>query len=116
MRFRTAFAALSVAAIVAPAGATAQSHVMALTTHDEALYRDAFDAIEAHNWHGVTTALAHIDDNTLEETVRGRMLASPAYHASYGTLTQWLARHGELAVANAVYERAQDARPHRGRG
>jgi soluble lytic murein transglycosylase-like protein len=116
MRFRTAFAALSVAAIIAPTGATAQSRVMALTTHDEALYRDAFDAIEAHNWHAVTTALAHVDDNTLEETLRGRMLASPAYHASYGTLTQWLARHGELAVASAVYERAQDARPHRGRG
>jgi len=116
MTFRTAFAALSVAALVAPVDATAQPRVMALSPHDEALYRDAFEAIDAHNWHAVTTALSRVDDNTLEETVRGRMLASPSYRASYGTLTQWLARHGDLAVAQAVYERAQDARPHRGRG
>lgn len=116
MTFRTAFAALSVAALVAPVNATAQPRVMALSPHDEALYRDAFEAIDAHNWHAVTTALSRVEDNSLEETVRGRMLASPSYHASYGTLTQWLARHGDLAVAQAVYERAEDARPHRGRG
>ncbi|MBI3439383.1 MAG: lytic transglycosylase domain-containing protein [Proteobacteria bacterium] len=116
MTFRTAFAALSVAALVAPANATAQPRILALSAHDDALYRQAFDAIDAHNWHGVTSALAHVDDNSLAETVRGRMLASPAYRASYGTLAQWLAQHGELAVAQAVYERAQDTRPHRGRG
>src|SRR6185312_14416855 len=116
MTFRTAFAALSVAALVAPVGATAQPRVMALSPHDEALYRDAFDAIEAHNWRGVTSALSRVDDNSLEETVRGRMLASPSYHANYRTLTQWLTQHGDLAVAGAVYQRAQDARPHRGRG
>src|SRR5690349_3600569 len=116
MTFRTAFAALSVAALVAPAQASAQPRVLALSPHDEALYRNAFEAIEAHNWRSVTSALSHVDDNTLEETVRGRMLASPAYHASYGALTQWLAHHGELGVAGAVYERAQAARPYRGRG
>lgn len=116
MTFRTAFAALSVAALVAPIGATAQPRIMALSAHDDALYRQAFEDIDAHNWRGVISALAHVDDNSLAETVRGRMLASPAYHASYGTLTQWLAQHGDLAVAQAVYERAQDARPHRGRG
>src|SRR5580765_3223870 len=116
MTFRTAFAALSVAALVAPVNATAQPRVMALSAHDEALYRQAFDDIEAHNWRGVANALAHVDDNTLEETVRGRMLASPAYHADYRALTQWLVHHGDLAVAGAVYERAQAARPHRGRG
>lgn len=116
MTFRTAFAALSVAALVAPVDATAQPRVMALSAHDEALYRQAFDAIAAHNWRAVANALGRVDDNTLEETVRGRMLASPSYHADYRALTQWLAQHGDLAVAGAVYERAQAARPHRGRG
>jgi soluble lytic murein transglycosylase len=116
MTFRTAFAALSVAAFVAPVAATAEPRVVALSEHDEAAYRDAYDAIEAHNWSGVTRALAHVSDNSLEESVRGRMLASPAYHANYSTLTRWLDHHGDLAVASAVYERAQAARPHRGRG
>ncbi|MBS0385360.1 MAG: hypothetical protein JSS00_08420, partial [Proteobacteria bacterium] len=116
MTFRTAFAALSIAALVAPANAAAQPRVLALSPHDETLYRQAFDAIDAHNWRGVAAPLSHVDDNTLAETVRGRMLASPAYHASYGALAQWLAHNGELAVAPSVYERAQAARPHRGRG
>ncbi len=116
MTLRTAFAALSAVALVAPIDAGAQPRIMALSARDEALYRQAFNDIDAHNWRGVTTALAHVDDNTLEQTVRGRMLASPAYHASYGALRQWLSQHGELAVAGAVYERAEEARPHRGRG
>ena len=48
MTFRTAFAALSVAALVAPAGATAQPRILALSPHDDALYRQAFEAIDAH--------------------------------------------------------------------
>src|SRR5262249_2758805 len=99
-----------------PVEAAAQPRVMALSPHDEALYRDAFEAIAAHNWRGVTSALSHVDDNTLEETVRGRMLASPALGANYRTLTQWLGQHGDLAVAGAVYERAEASRPHRGHG
>jgi hypothetical protein len=55
---RTALAALTVAAIVAPVTAEAQSRIIALNEHDEAAYRDAFNAIEAGNWRGVTAALA----------------------------------------------------------
>ncbi|MFT3727318.1 MAG: lytic transglycosylase domain-containing protein [Terricaulis sp.] len=114
MTFRTAFAALTFA-VVAPVAAQAQQ-VVALSEHDQRAYADAYAAIDAHNWAGVTRALAHVDDTSLVEFVRGRMLASPNYRASYGTLNQWLVQNDELGVAYAVYERAQAIRPHRGRG
>jgi soluble lytic murein transglycosylase-like protein len=115
MTFRTAFAALTLAAVVAPVSAEAQQ-VLALSAHDQQAYSDAYAAIDAHNWTGVTRALAHVDDTSLVQSVRGRMLATPAYRASYSTLNQWLVQNDELGVAHAVYERAQAARPHRGRG
>ena len=114
MTFRTAFAALTFA-VVAPVTAQAQQ-VLALSERDQRAYADAYEAIDAHNWAGVTRALSHVDDTSLVQSVRGRMLASPAYHASYSTLNQWLVQNDELGVANAVYERAVAVRPHRGRG
>ena len=56
MTFRAAFAAISVAAIVAPVTAQAQTSIVALSEHDEAAYRDAFAAIESGNWRGVGSA------------------------------------------------------------
>ena len=84
MTFRTAVAALTFA-VVAPVTAEAQQ-VVALSEHDQRAYGEAYAAIDAHNWAGVTRALAHVDDTSLVESVRGRMLASPNYRASYGTL------------------------------
>jgi hypothetical protein len=76
MTFRAAFAALSVAVVAAPVVAEAQTHIVALTEHDEAAYRDAFAAIEAGNWRGATAAMNRADDDVLEGVVRGRMLLS----------------------------------------
>jgi soluble lytic murein transglycosylase-like protein len=116
MTFRTAMAALSVAAIVAPAAAQAQHQtIVALSDHDLHLYTEAYAAIDARNWSAVSRALAHVDDDSLSASVRGRMLASPGYHASFSTLNHWLASNGDLGVASAVYERAQAVRPMRGR-
>ena len=115
MSFRTAFAALTLAVVAAPLSAQAQQ-IVALSEHDQQAYAQAYAAIDAHNWAGVARALAHVDDASLVQSVRGRMLASPGYRASYSTLNQWLVQNDELGVAYAVYERAQAVRPHRGRG
>jgi soluble lytic murein transglycosylase len=115
MTFRAAFAALSVAAIVAPATAEAQSQIVALTEQDEAAYRDAFTAIESGNWRGVTAALGRVEDDSLEGVVRGRMLLSRTYRADWADYTRWLNRYGEYGMANAVYDRAMDSRSRRAR-
>src|SRR5262245_55638749 len=115
MTFRTAFAALTIAALVAPVSAEAQQ-VLALSERDQQAYSEAYAAIDAHNWAGATRDLSHVDDTSLVQSVRGRMLASPNYRASYSTLNQWLVQNDELGVAYAVYERAQAVHPHRGRG
>lgn len=113
MTFRFAFAALCFAAAATPA--LAQSRVVALNDHDAEAYRDAFAAIEAGNWRGVTSALNRADDDVLEGVVRGRMLLSRSYRASWSEYTSWLNHFGEYGMATAVYDRAMDSRSRRAR-
>ncbi len=96
--------------------AAAEPRIVALTETDQRHYAAAFEAMEARDWDGVRTQLDAVEDEILVGVVRGRMLAHPAYRPSYSELTAWLRDHGALGVAGAVYERAQEARPHRGRG
>jgi soluble lytic murein transglycosylase len=112
MTFRFALAALCFA-VATPA--VAQSRIVALNEHDEAAYRDAFAAIEAGNWRGVTTALNRAEDDSLEGVVRGRMLLSRSYSASWSEYTSWLNRYGEYGMADAVHDRAMDSRSRRAR-
>jgi soluble lytic murein transglycosylase-like protein len=115
MTFRTAFAALAAAVAAIATPAAAQPHIVALNEHDEAAYRDAFAAIEAGNWRGVTAALNRADDDVLSGVVRGRMLLSRSYRAEWGNYTSWLNRYGDYGIAPAVYERAMDSRSRRAR-
>jgi soluble lytic murein transglycosylase-like protein len=112
MTFRFAFAALCLA-FATPA--LAQPRIVALDDHDEAAYRDAFAAIEAGNWRGVTSALNRADDDVLEGVVRGRMLLSRSYRGSWSDYTSWLNRYGEYGMAPAIYDRAMDSRSRRAR-
>ncbi len=112
MTIRTAFAALSVlaGAVGFTTPATAQSRVVALTSHDEAAYREAFEAIESGNWRTANTALGSVEDDVLVGVVRGRMLLSSSYRADWGDYTSWLNRYGDYGIASSVYERAMDSR------
>lgn len=112
LRF-TAFAALSTAALIAPAAADPQ--VIALSRTDEAAYRDAFAAIEAGNWRGVGTALSRAEDDVLEGVVRGNLLLARGYRPSWNEYTGWLNRYGEYGLADQVYRRAIDSRGRRSR-
>jgi soluble lytic murein transglycosylase-like protein len=114
MTLRFALAAFSLAALAAPA-ALAEPRIIALSEQDEAAYRDAFSAIEAGNWRGVGTALTRADDDVLDGVVRGRMLLSRSYRASWSDYTSWLNRYGDYGMAGAVYERAMDSRSRRAR-
>jgi soluble lytic murein transglycosylase-like protein len=113
MTFRFALAALCLAASASPA--LAQSRVVALDPHDEAAYRDAFAAIEAGNWRGVSSALNRTEDDVLVGVVRGRMLLSRSYRGSWSEYTSWLNHYGEYGMADAVYDRAMDSRSRRAR-
>lgn len=114
MTFRTALAAFSVAAIVAPA-AQAQTQIVALSEQDEAAYRAAFESIESGNWRGVGAALGRTEDDVLEGVVRGRMLLTRSYRPGWSDYTSWLNRYGEYGMASAVYDRAMDSRSRRAR-
>ena len=74
---RFALAAFCFVACASPA--LAQSRIVALSERDEDAYRDAFAAIDAGDWRGVSRALAHADDDLLEGVVRGRLLLARAY-------------------------------------
>ena len=113
MMLRSAFAAFAVAAIVAPVAA--EPRVVALTEHDEAVYRAAFDALEAGDWRGVNTALARAEDDVLEGAVRGRLLLARGYRADWAQYTSWLNHYGDYGMASAVYDRAVDSRGRRSR-
>lgn len=106
--FRAALAAVSFAVVAAPA--FAEPHIVALNAHDEAAYRAAFDAIEAHNWRGVSAALSHADDDVLAGVVRGRMLLARSYRPSWTEYTTWLSRYSDYGLARDVYARAMDSR------
>ena len=110
---RSAIAACCLIACASPAAA--QSHIIALTEHDEEAYRAAFAAIEAGNWRGVTSALSRAEDDVLEGAVRGRMLLSRGYRADWSDYTSWLNRYGDYGMAPAIYERAMDSRSRRAR-
>ncbi|MBL8546695.1 MAG: lytic transglycosylase domain-containing protein [Hyphomonadaceae bacterium] len=114
MTFRYALAAFSVAAIVAPA-VQAEPRILVLTEEDEAAYRDAFAAIDAGNWRGVSSALNRANDDVLDGAVRGRMLLSRSYRAGWSDYTSWLHRYGDYGMAPAVYDRAMDSRSRRAR-
>lgn len=109
-------AAAALAGCFAAEAAEAQQRVVVLSDADQARYQAAFEAIDRHDWADVRTELARVDDNILVQTVRGRMYANRAYRTSYAELNAWLSNNGDLGVAPAVYDRAEDARPHRGRG
>lgn len=113
MTFRFAFAAIAFAACATPA--LAQPRIVALSEHDEAVYRDAFNAIEAGNWRGASAAIARADDDVLEGVVRARILLSRGYGAEWGAYTGWLNRYGDYGLAEAVYERAMESRSRRAR-
>jgi soluble lytic murein transglycosylase-like protein len=113
MMLRFAFAALSIALFAAPAAA--QPRVIALSEHDEAAYRAAFEAIETRNWRGVSSAIGRAEDDVLEGVVRGRMLLARAYRPSWSEYTGWLNRYGDYGLAQAVYTRAMDSRRRRSR-
>lgn len=106
-------AAFSIAAVMA--SAAADPRIVVLSERDEAAYRDAFDAIEAGDWRGVSAALAHSEDDTLDGIVRGRMLLARAYRPSWSEYTGWLNRYGDYGLAPAVYDRAMDSRGRRSR-
>ena len=114
MTFRYALAAFSVAAIAAPL-AHAEPRILVLSEQDEAAYRDAFEAIDSGNWRGVGTALSRANDDVLDGAVRGRMLLSRSYRASWSDYTSWLNRYGDYGMAPAVYDRAMDSRSRRAR-
>ena len=95
--------------------ASTPSRIVALSSTDEAAYRAAFEAIEAGNWPAVNRALERVQDDSLVATVRGRMLSTRGYHASFATLNAWLRANDDLGVSGAVYQRALAARPMRGR-
>jgi soluble lytic murein transglycosylase-like protein len=114
MTFRYALAAFSLIMFSAPV-AQAETRVIVLSEQDEAAYRDAFAAIESGNWRGVGTALSRANDDVLDGVVRGRMLLTRSYRASWGDYTSWLNRYGEYDIAPSVYDRAMDSRSRRAR-
>jgi soluble lytic murein transglycosylase-like protein len=114
MTLRFAFAALGLAA-AAVAPAAAQTRIVALSEHDEAAYRAAFEAIEAGNWRGVSAGISRAEDDVLEGVVRGRLLLTRAYRPGWREYTAWLSRYADHGAAQAVYERAMDSRGRRSR-
>jgi soluble lytic murein transglycosylase-like protein len=110
---RSAFAALCLVVCATPA--EAQPRIVALSERDEAAYRDAFAAIEAGDWRGVSSALARAEDDLLEGVVRGRLLLTRSYRPAWGDYTSWLNDYGDYGMAGAVYERAMDSRSRRSR-
>ncbi len=113
MTLRFALAALCFVALAPPA--FAQQRIVALSADDEAAYRAAFAAVEAGNWRGATSAINRAEDDVLEGVVRGRMLLSRSYGASWSDYTSWLNRYGDYGMASAVYDRAMDSRSRRAR-
>lgn len=111
---RLAIAAVFCVFAAAPAAAQ-PAQIVALSENDEAAYRDAFSAIEARDWRGVTRALDRTEDDVLVGVVRGRMLLSRAYRPSWAELTQWLNRYDEYGLAEAVHDRAMASRSRRQR-
>jgi soluble lytic murein transglycosylase len=112
MTLRFAFAAAAIVCVATPAMA---QRVVALSEQDEAAYRDAFQAIEAGNWRGVTAALGRTEDDVLEGVVLGRRLLSRSYGAGWSEYTGWLNRYGEYGIAGDVFDRAMDSRSRRAR-
>lgn len=104
-------AALSVAAIIRPAAA--DTRIVALSSEDEHAYAAAFDAVEAHNWRGVSEALRNVQDDTLVGIVRGRMLLSRSYSPSWTEMSEWLGRYADYGMADDVYDRAMASRSRR---
>jgi soluble lytic murein transglycosylase-like protein len=114
MTRRYALAAFFFALLSTPA-ALAEPRVIVLSEHDEAAYRAAFAAIEGGNWRGVGSALSRANDDVIDGVVRGRMLLTRSYRASWSDYTSWLNRYGDYGMAPAVYDRAMDARSRRAR-
>lgn len=110
---RFAMAALCIGS--AAAEAAAQTRIVALSEHDEAAYRAAFDAIETNNWRAANAALGRVEDDVLTGVARGRMLLDRDYRADWSEYTSWLNRHGEYGIAADVYERAMESRRRRSR-
>ncbi|MFZ4122396.1 MAG: transglycosylase SLT domain-containing protein [Caulobacterales bacterium] len=110
-----ALAALGALTGIACMPAAAETRVIALSDGDEAAYRAAFEALEAGDFAAARAAAARAEDSILVDVVDGVRFASPRYRPSYDDISSWLRRHGDLAVADAVYDRAIDIRPRRAR-
>jgi hypothetical protein len=110
-----ALAALGALTGIACMPAAAETRVIALSDGDEAAYRAAFEALEAGDFAAARAAAARAEDSILVDVVDGVRFASPRYRPSYDDIASWLRRHGDLAVADAVYDRAIDIRPRRAR-
>ncbi|MET0183163.1 MAG: hypothetical protein ABW199_09780, partial [Caulobacterales bacterium] len=113
---RFVVAAAACATMAGATAAQAEPQIRALSDSDAQHYRSAFAAIESQDWATARQQLADVEDDVLVGAARGRMLVNRSYRPSYSELNNWLERYGDLGIAPAVYERAQDARPHRGRG
>lgn len=114
MRPDRGLAALCLAAslgLAAPAAATAQT-LVALASHDVALYQTALAAAQRGDDDGADQALAQVSDPCLvgmvqyEELIHGK-----ARTVSYDDLTAWLKANADLPVAVDVYQMAQQRRP-----
>ncbi|MGE3142012.1 MAG: tol-pal system YbgF family protein, partial [Hyphomonadaceae bacterium] len=108
----TAIALLGVGLAAAPA--QAQPRIVALSTSDEAAYRDAFEAAARGDAAAVRARLAHVEDDILVGAALGESYLS-ANRRAYPQLVAWLNRYPDLAIAQDVYERAQRIRPRRAR-
>jgi soluble lytic murein transglycosylase len=80
-----------------------------LTSMDEANYRKAFAAAATNQIAVLEDLLPSISDGTLKPHVERARLISSATPPDLPGMAAWLERWGDVAGANAVYERAQEA-------
>ena len=115
MLVRTAVKVFCVAGVAwaCALSASAQVRVMALSEEDERHYRAAFEAIDEGEYRQARAALTTVEDEVLVDVVEGARLRRSGSGASYNEVTGWLRRHGELAIAEDVFDRATSMRPRR---
>jgi soluble lytic murein transglycosylase-like protein len=108
--FRRAVSAVAVCALLAaPAFAGSPQ---ALTRSDAALYQAAFTAVRNGDFKTAEKRLKGADDRSLVGYVELEKLMHPSAHtASYGELTAWLDKYGDLPGAERVYTLAQKRQP-----
>lgn len=93
--------------------ALADTRIVALSDEDARRYSAAFEAVESGQWGAARAALEQVEDDVLVPVVEGARLRRAGSGAGYAEYTAWLRRHGDLAIADAVYSRALNVRPRR---